>query len=255
MRMLGPYDLVVDMQGLAKSALIARLIPSTITLGFNRLSIRESIASFFYNKTFKYDYSENIINRNAALISFALGMNITKKEIKSKSSFLYSSQKKLNFNLSSTKKNIVLIPGASHKSKCYPAANLAELSTLIDANFIIIWGDLNEKIIAEKIKIQAPNVSVSEKLSINALISLISNVDLVIGSDTGPTHIAWALNIASITLFGPTPGYRNSYITKTNRIIESKSNVNPLRINKNDLSIKDISTAEILGAMKELLGE
>ena len=65
--------------------------------------------------------------------------------------------------------------------------------------------------------------------------------------------MAWALNVPSITLFGPTPGYRNSYITKINRNIESKSSVNPLKIDKNDLSIKDIDVQEILQISKELL--
>ena len=87
MRKLGPYDLVIDMQGLIKSALISRLIPSPITLGFNKFSIRESIASIFYNKTFDYRYDENIIKRNFALIEFALGVHASKKQIEYKFPF------------------------------------------------------------------------------------------------------------------------------------------------------------------------
>ena len=44
------YDIVIDMQGLLKSALISRIIPSKVTIGFDKNSIRESIASIFYNK-------------------------------------------------------------------------------------------------------------------------------------------------------------------------------------------------------------
>ena len=253
MRMIGPYDLVVDMQGLFKSALIARLIPSKITLGFNRSSIRESIASFFYNKTFIYGYAENVIERNIALISCALEIDINPQEIISKSSFLYSSQKYLTDNLSTSKKNILLIPGASHNSKCYPEDKLAKLANLLDANFLITWGDLDEKKMAEKIKVKAPNVVICERLSIDSLISLIARVDLVIGPDTGPTHMAWALCIPSITLFGATPGYRNASVSQNNRIIESKSEVNPFKINKNDFSIQDIDVQDILKVSKELL--
>ena len=82
---------------------------------------------------------------------------------------------------------------------------------------------------------------------------MISKVDLVIGPDTGPTHISWAMNIPSITLFGSTPGYRNSYRTNINRIIESKSKVDPYKINKNDYSVSDIDTQEILNVALELL--
>jgi len=253
LRNLGPYDLVIDMQGLIKSALIARLIPSPITLGFDKSSIRESIASIFYNKTFNYGYDENIIERNLALAEFALGIKIIKTQIENKYPFLYSNKKYLNSNFSKIKNNVLLVPGASHKTKCYPVSNLAELTTLLDANFFIIWGSQKEKKMADKLKLVSPNVNVCEKLSIDLLISLISQMDLIIGPDTGPTHMGWALNIPSITLFGPTPGDRNSYITKVNQIIESDSKVNPFRIDKNDYSIKEISVQEIQKISKELL--
>ena len=193
-RKFGPYDLVIDLQGLIKSAVISRLISSTITIGYDKSSIRESIASIFYNKTFKCGYDENVIERNLKLIKYALGLAFSLEEIKYKLPFLYSSKKYLTPNLSTIKKNILLVPGASFKSKLYPAIKLSELSTMLDANFLIIWGNQEEKIIADEIKFLSPNVHVCEKLSIDSLISLIKQVDLVIGPDTGPTHMAWALN-------------------------------------------------------------
>jgi heptosyltransferase-1 len=78
-------------------------------------------------------------------------------------------------------------------------------------------------------------------------------VDLIIGPDTGPTHIGWALNIPSITLFGPTPGYRNSYETRINKIIESNSKVNPFKIDKNDYSIKNIKVDDVVKMVEDLL--
>ena len=65
--------------------------------------------------------------------------------------------------------------------------------------------------------------------------------------------MSWALNIPSITLFGSTPGYRNSFITDINKIVESTSEVNPYRINKNDYSINDISVEEVKIIAQKLL--
>jgi heptosyltransferase I len=249
----GPYDLVIDMQGLIKSAIISRLISSPITLGFDKASIRESLASIFYNKTFNYDYDKNVIERNFELIKFALNFPYKLEEINYKVPFLYSHEKHLNLSLSNTKKNIILIPGASHPSKRYPVNKLAELSLLFDAHFLIIWGNQEEKILADRIQALSPDVFICEKLTIDSLKSLISKVDLVIGPDTGPTHIAWALNVASITLFGPTPSLRNAYQTDINRIIESKSDVNPYKIDKNDYSIKGIKVDDIVKMSHTLL--
>ena len=253
LRSFGPYDLVIDMQSLIKSAIISRLMPSKLTLGFDSSSSRESLASIFYNKTFKLPYDKNIIERNFKLISFALDLSVKLEELNYKLPFLYSKKKDLNLSLSSFEKNIVLIPGASFTSKQYQVENFAEVTQLLDANYLIIWGNNEERLLADKIKDLAPHVNICEKLSIEGLISLISQVDLIIGPDTGPTHIGWALNIPSITLFGPTPGYRNALVTAKNKIIEAKSDVNPYRIDKKDYSISSIDAIQVVEIAKNLL--
>jgi heptosyltransferase I len=253
LRYLESYDLVIDMQGLFKSAIISKLIPSDNTFGFDKFSIRERIASVFYDKTHNCSYKSNIIERNISLVNFALEIEVSKEQIKNKIPILNSKQEDFKFNWSNNKKNILIIPGASNISKCYPAVKFSELTTLIDANFLVCWGNDEEKKIAIEIKNQSDNINVCEKLSLGSLISLIKKVDLVIGSDTGPTHMAWALNKPSITLFGATPGYRNTFSTTINQIIESNSKVNPEKIDKNDFSIREIEVDEILKLAKILL--
>jgi len=252
LRNLGPYDLIIDMQGLIKSAIVSSLITSKVTIGFDKSSTRERIASIFYNKTFNYGYDKNIIERNIALVGFSLGLKISKKNIENKVPYLFPGQKYINTELSSTKKNILLVPGASLASKRYPVTKFAELTNLIDANYLVIWGNEEEKDLANKIKILAPNINICEKLSIANLILLVTKVDLIIGPDTGPTHMAWALNTPSITLFGSTPGHRNSYASKINQVLESKSKVNPFKIDKNDNTISDISLNKILKAFQDI---
>ena len=253
LRKIGHYDLVIDMQGLIKSAIVTKLISSKKTIGFDKNSSKEGFSSYFYSSSFEIDYGLNVICRNVQLVSSAMNLTITKEELKTKKSFLYSKNIYFEENISLNKKNILLIPGASNNSKCYSVKKLAELTTLVDANFLIIWGSLIEKKMADKIKSIAPSVNICGKLSIDSLVSLISQVNLVIGPDTGPTHMAWALNIPSITLFGSTPGYRNSFVTNINRIIESNSTVNPYKINRNDYSINNIKVSEICNLTKKLL--
>jgi heptosyltransferase I len=252
-RKLGPYDIVIDLQGLYKSAIISKLIPSKKTIGFDKESIRERYASLLYSHKFNFSYENNVIERNVALVEFALNMIISKLQIQKKAPFLFPRSLKLVDTLSTFKKNIILIPGASHISKCYPPSKFAELTKLFDANFLVIWGNKEEKIMANKIKELSNKVNVCNQLELEALMFLISKVNLVIGSDTGPAHMAWAMNIPSITLFGPTPGYRNTFRTRVNRIIESDSKVNPKKIDKIDKSIQSIEVQDILKLVEELL--
>ncbi|MDC0181216.1 lipopolysaccharide heptosyltransferase I [Candidatus Thioglobus sp.] len=252
---LDSYDLVIDLQGLVKSAVISRFIPSKATLGFDKLSAREKIASFFYTKTFKIGYEENVIKRNFELIKFALKLPYNFKDLQSKLPFMFSSQAYDNLGLSNSKKNVLIIPGASHATKLYPIIKIARLSKLLDAKIIIIWGSVSERLLAEEIKTLNPKVIITDQLSLDQLISLVGQVDLVIGPDTGPTHLAWASNVPSVTIFGPTPGYRNTLLSEKNKIIESKSNVNPLKIDRKDYSIQEVKVEEVFKAANSLLIE
>jgi heptosyltransferase-1 len=255
LRNLQVYDVVIDLQGLMKSAILSRIIPSKITVGFNRASAREKIASFFYTKTFKIGYDENVIKRNFELIKFALKLPYNFKDLQNKLPFIFSSQKYDNLGLSSSKKNVLIIPGASHSTKLYPVNKIARITKLLNTKIIVIWGSQSERLLAKEIKTLNPKVVIMDQLSIDQLISLVCQVDLVIGSDTGPTHLAWACNIPSITLFGSTPGYRNALTSDINQILESKSNVNPLKIDKKDYSIQEINVEEVLKIANHLLIE
>jgi heptosyltransferase-1 len=90
-------------------------------------------------------------------------------------------------------------------------------------------------------------------MNLNQLKAVVANAKLIIGGDTGPTHMAWALNIPSITIFGNTPEHRNTYITPINRVVKSDSKVNPLKLDKSDFSIKEIEPQTIVTLAKELL--
>ena len=253
LRKLPKYDIVIDAQGLVKSALVSRIIPSNTTFGFDKNSLRESFATWFYTDTCKIGYDENIIMRNIGLISSALDITISHDEILNKKPFLFSNSQIPAGVISDSGANIALIPGASFKSKVYSLEQYAQIAQELDANFIVLWGNESEKNMAQQIQKIAPSVQVADKLTLDELKVFIEKMDLVIGGDTGPTHMAWALNVPSITLFGSTPGYRNTYTTNINHILESESKVNPYKIDKNDFSIKTIKVSDIVTKAKELL--
>ena len=255
LRKLPRYDIVIDTQGLIKSAIVSRAIPSSQTFGFDKNSLRESFSAKFYTDTCSISYDENIIKRNANVVASALNIIITDDDILNKQSFLFSHSQISSDLLTDSKANIALIPGASFKSKIYPVDQYTQIANELksQANFIVLWGNQSEKNMAEKIQKIAPEVHIADKLTLDGLKGFIMQTDLVIGGDTGPTHMVWALNIPSITLFGSTPGYRNTYITDINQILESKSRVNPFKIDKSDLSIKTIKASSVIAKVKELL--
>ncbi|RXJ69146.1 lipopolysaccharide heptosyltransferase I [Halarcobacter ebronensis] len=246
------YDLVIDAQGLIKSAIVSRLLGKKVA-GFSIDSTREGLASVFYTKKIESDYSKNVIERNLDVILKPFEIDFSKDDILNKNSFLFFKQNhEIETFLSQTKKSILLIVGASWPSKIYSKEKFAKISNYLEENILIAWGNEDEKASATFIASNS-NAKVLPKLDLNNLKYLVSKVDLVIGNDTGPTHMAWALNIPSITIFGCTPGKRNTYETKINKVIESDSFVNPLKLNREDFSINSIDEKRIVEMAKELL--
>ncbi|MFX4279114.1 lipopolysaccharide heptosyltransferase I [Aliarcobacter butzleri] len=247
------YDLVIDAQGLIKSAIVSFFLGKN-RVGFSKNSTREKLASFFYTKRVDIAYDKNAIERNVKILSQALNFEITKDDILNKKPFLfYKNENEVIYEyLSKDKKNVLFVIGASWPSKMYSKEKFAKIINNLDENCLITWGNEAEKDIANFVA-NISKAKVLPKLDLNSLKAIMSKVDLVIGNDTGPTHMAWALNIPSITLFGNTPGYRNTYITNINKIIESKSIVNPFKLDRNDFSIKKIDENEIINTAKGLL--
>jgi len=248
------YDIVIDAQGLLKSAIASKIIGGRVVgskiIGFDKNSIREGVASFFYDHKLSIGYEKNVIDRNIKVLCKSLEINVSKEKILNKEKFLFfvDSNKKSFY-----KKNIVFVVGASKSNKIYPKEKYLELAFLLEKDILVVWGNEEEYQTAQWLSDKCSFISIAQKGNLNDLKSIISKASLVIGSDTGPTHMAWALNIPSITIFGNTPENRNTYVTDINKVISSSSKVNPLKLDKNDFSIRDIKVENICELAKEIL--
>ena len=198
-----------------KSAIVSRIIGAKVIAGFDKDSIREGLSALFYNHKINIPYEANAIDRNMAVICQTLGINYTKDEILNKEKFLY-----FNKENQLEKPYITLVVGASKENKIYPKERFVELVNQLKEKTIIVWGNDEEFEFATYIAQNSQYAFVAPKGNLDALKSTIANSKMVIGADTGPTHMAWALNIPSITIFGNTPEYRNTYITEKNKVIK-----------------------------------
>ena len=199
-------------------------------------------------------YDANTIDRNALILSSPLGIDITPSKSLTKSRFCFSTTKTRKFMITCQKtgNNIVLVIGSTWDSRNYPAAKFVKIAEALQQNCLVVWGSEQEKADAEWMATQSELIKVMPKLDLNSLKALIAKADLLIGNDTGPTHMAWGLNRPSITIFGPTPVSR-VYQTDINKVVKSASIVNPYKLNKQDYSIKDIDEREIIEQAKYLL--
>jgi len=249
------YDLVIDAQGLIKSALTARLLGKAVA-GFDSRSIREKAASWFYNVTVNVPYHENTVDRNIMVLTKPLGLSIKTGELFHKQPFLFFDSAAVQFEeqeyFPKNRNNVLFVIGSTWESRNYPPEKFVKIAQALNANCITIWGNEQEKSKADWMASQCDSIKVMPKLDLNSLKAAVAKADLIIGNDTGPTHMAWALNRPSITIFGPTPVSRIQQ-TDINKAVKSLSDVNPYKLNKQDYSIRDIDEHTIIEQAKFLL--
>lgn len=250
----GNFNLVVDMQGLLKSALVGKFLKSNHFVGFSYKSARESLASLFYTHKVKIAYDENILKRNYAVLYDFFDKKPDFNEI-IKAKTLSVNEEKISANLkkSTLEKNlkILFVLEASIKQKMYPIEKYAKLASMINEKqkicVYVVFNDY-EKIADEFLKL-LENKKIKAlklpRLNFNELKFILSNINIVIGPDTGVTHLAWALNTKTITLYGNSnkSSGKNMRNTKLERVLLGNDYV----VSKNDdFEISYIEPSEIL---------
>ena len=244
---LGKFDKIIDLQGLFKSAVVAKLLGKEI-YGFSRESVKEKIAARLYRHKFKIDYNENIIVRNLSLVGYALNFSFDRYEILKKSPCFEICKK---FKNESGKKRVLIAAFASEESKIYD--KFKDVIRLLEGcEIYLCYGSESEKTRAEAI-ISGTKAKLLEKLSIKDMIDFIASCDLVIGNDSGLTHLAWAVNRPSITLFGNRPSHRNAYVTDKNLVVDMGKQIDARSIDKNDFCIREIYPETVANFAKRLL--
>ncbi|GAA8813655.1 lipopolysaccharide heptosyltransferase I [Helicobacter pylori] len=252
------YDIVIDMQGLIKSALITQMLKAPKKVGFDYASAREGLSAFFYSQKVSIAYNESILKRNFTLLSHAL--NLPKKEISEGLSsrskvFSYQDSPKIDaLNLNKNKPKILFVLETSKINKTYPIERFKELALALE-NFQIclLWHASEDKATAlyGALKNQR-DVLLLPKLTLNEVKALLFKMDLIIGGDTGITHLAWALQKPSITLYGNTPMERFKLESPINVSLTGNSNAN---YHKKDFSIQNIEPKKIKECVLNILKE
>ncbi len=250
-----PFDLVIDVQGLIKSAVLARIAGKNIA-GLDYSSAKEGAASFLYSQRFAVACTQTAPYRFASLIGRALGMEISEEMLREKAPYLYfetdTECRKIAEWFDSTKKSVLMVTAASNESKTYPPEKFAEVAKRLDAyNILLIAGSEEERASAREIE-RLSNAKLLPSMSLNALKYTVSRCDLLIGGDTGPSHMAWAMNRPSLLLFGSTPRAMMME-TPINRALTSGKRVHPCRFDKSDRSITTIDPEKVADTALELL--
>lgn len=208
------YDIVLDAQGLLKSAFLARLAGVAV-FGFAVGSARESLAARFYQKTAKVPEGLHVIEKNRQLVAAIFAADINQAADYGLDEFR---RERMQAELSGTLKNItdqpyvVLLHGTTWNSKYWPEASWEELIHLLAQQgwrCMLPWGNEIERERAHRLQAAGgEHAQVLPKLSLTELMDVLLHARAFVSVETGIGHLAAALDIPGVMLHGPTdPGY------------------------------------------------
>ena len=258
------YDVAIDLQGLIKSAALARLSGAPRVVGFSSRYARERAACLFYTEAHDpgrgglYDPREtrHVVDINLGLLGL-LGITAPAREFPIED---VDSDAARVMRQQTGGRYALLNPGAAWPNKRWPPARLAALAVALRARHglmsVVLWGPGEEPLAAEVVAGANGAAVMSPRTTIADLVALARRAALMVSGDTGPTHIAAALGTPIVGIYGPTRPARNGPLSALD-VTVSRDAVcqchHLRRCTRDRMCLLDIEIAEVLEAAERRL--
>lgn len=193
------YDAIIDTQGLLKSALITSQAKG-VKHGYDQQSIREPLASYFYNRKYAVSYQQHAVIRNRTLAALSLAY------VPPDTSPDYGIEAPAT-SLELPRPFVIALHGTSRDSKLWPTDHWITLGKSLaehGLNMVLPWASKAELNRANQIAQALPNACVLAKSSIATLAAVIAQSQAAVGVDTGLSHLAAALNKPIVAIYTDT---------------------------------------------------
>lgn len=211
------YDVVLDLQGLLKSAALARASGAPRVIGFTSRYLREPMARFLYTEhhdpggegIYAPSETRHVVRINLGMLD-ALGVPPAAPEFPFERR---PSDAADRVRRSSGGRYALLNPGAAWPNKRWPPDRLAAIARALRDRHglasVVIWGP-GERDIAEAVVAQAGGAAVlSNETRIADIVAIARGAAVMVSGDTGPTHIGAAVGTPIVGIYGPTRPERN----------------------------------------------
>jgi lipopolysaccharide heptosyltransferase I len=208
------FDVALDIQGLLKSATLARWSGAKKRWGFARKDLREPAARIFYTDTVAIEPQTHVIRKNIALVSTALGLNTSDSNFEFR--IFTDDEHRAEANAIAENADgdfVILNPAGGWVTKLWHAEKYGELADMVWEKLglasIIAIGPKENELAAKVLANNKSGKAFVAKPSLKGFYELAKLSRLYVGADTGPMHLAVAAGAPVVGIFGPTEWWRN----------------------------------------------
>jgi heptosyltransferase-1 len=203
------YDAVIDLQGLLKSAALARAVGARRTIGFPAAHLREPHARLFYSDTPDPGTAAHVIQKGLGLLR-ALDVISTEARFPLRIPRTPTAD---SLRGQSGEGYLLINPGAAWPNKRWPPARFGGVAAAMRRGHgfrsIVMWGP-GEQTLAELVVAASDGAAeMAPPTTIADIVAIAHGARLMVSGDTGPLHVAGAVGTPLVALFGPTQPERN----------------------------------------------
>lgn len=206
------YDVALDLQGLLKSAVLARMSGASRVIGFPTELLREGAARFFYTET-AGDGVPHVVDKNLSMLK-ALGIRMPELTfpLEDRNPGMAAEARRL-LGIEDGEPFAVLNPGAAWPNKRWPPVYFAEVARGLvkrhGLRSLVLWGPGESQLAEDLVLASDGTAATGPQTTMADLVSLLKAAALMVSGDTGPLHIAAAVGVPVVGIFGPTDPKRN----------------------------------------------
>jgi heptosyltransferase I len=247
------YEIAVDFQGAARSAMLARLAKAPVVYG--AMQPRENVASMFYTRQV-ITRGAHVVEQNLSLAGAVAGQSLEMPAVDLPYDQAAEKQCDDWLKREGISDFVLLNPGAGWGAKQWPAERYGLVAKQLAADglkALVNFGP-GEENLAQAVEAVSGGAAEAVGCTLTELISLMRRARLFIGGDTGPMHLAAALRIPVVAIFGPTDPARNGPFGTLSIVLRnSLSPTTHARHVQPDPGLLEISAEQVVAAARELL--
>ena len=246
------YEVAIDFQGAVRSALLGRWSGAEILYGNSQT--RENAASMWYTRQIMAKGS-HVVEHALSLARAVIGSEGLEHNPRVEFPIDPDAELKLNALTADLGAFAILNPGAGWGAKQWPAERyglVAEHLAHHGVRSLINYGPGEDDLAAEA---ESASNGAARKIScsVSELIALTRRASLFIGGDTGPMHLAAALRIPVVAIFGPTDPARNGPFGTRSIVLRSgTSTTSHARHRQPERGLLEITPQEVVAAARQL---